>query len=542
MKFATIPVDDAAGAILAHSLQGRSGIIKKGRVLAADDVASLKAAGVAYVMAARLDGSDVPEDEAASTVAQAIAGDAVRVAQPFTGRCNLYAAAKGVLALDTSALDALNRLDEALTVATLAPFERVEPGQMIATIKVIPFAVAKPVVAEAARLAAGGLVSVAPFREKRAGVILTRLKNTKAGVLAKREQVMRDRLVSLGSTLDRCWTVDHDTDSVASAIAAAEQSGLDPIIVFAASAIVDRNDVIPAALVAAGGDVAHLGMPVDPGNLMMVGRLGSADVFGAPSCAGSPKLNGFDWVLERRLAGLAVGRDEIQAMGVGGLLKEIPTRPQPRDVPDDSARREKRIACIVLAAGRSTRMGPNNKLLEPLAGKPVIRHTVEAALASRARPVVVVSGHQSDAVEKALSGLDVRFVHNPDFASGIASSVKAGIAFLAADVDGAIVALGDMPEIEASHLDRMIAAFEPKEGRSIIAPVYQGKRGNPVLWDRRLFPEIEAISGDTGARSVLEANAESVVELDMASPAILLDLDTPDALAAARQRSSTRNQ
>jgi molybdenum cofactor cytidylyltransferase len=331
-------------------------------------------------------------------------------------------------------------------------------------------------------------------------------------------------------------TVAHETGAVAIAIAELRGQGCDPIIVFAASAIVDRNDVIPAALVQAGGEVVHLGMPVDPGNLLMLGRLGAGDVFGAPSCAGSPTLNGFDWVLERRLAGLPVGRSEIQAMGVGGLLKEIATRPQPRENNEDTARREKRIACLILAAGRSSRMGPRNKLLEDLGGIPVVRRTVETALASRARPVVIVTGHQAAEVETALSGLDVTILHNPDYATGMASSLKTGIAALSPNLDGAIVALGDMPEIQATHLERMISAFEPKEHRSIIVPVYEGRRGNPVLWSSELFPAMAGLSGDVGARSIIANNADSVVELDLGTAAVHVDLDTPEALADARKR------
>lgn len=536
MKFGTVSIDEARGAILAHSLQTRAGIIKKGRPLSAADIEKLREAGFEQVMAARLEDSDIGEDEAAALVARAIAGTGVRVAEPFTGRCNLYAVEAGLLTLDVGTLHTINRIDEALTIATVAPFERVEAGQMVATVKVIPFAVPKATVEKSVELGEGGLVSVAPFAAKRAGLILTRLPNTKNSVLNKRERVMAERLAALGSDLDATLSVPHETGAVAKAIATLQAQGRDPIIVFSASAIVDRNDVIPAALVEAGGEVVHLGMPVDPGNLMMTGRLGTADVFGAPSCAGSPKLNGFDWVLERRMAGLPAGPHDIQAMGVGGLLKEIATRPQPREAVDDSARREKRIACVVLAAGRSTRMGQHNKLLEALGGRPVVRRTVEAALASRARPVVVVTGHQADQVEAALAGLDVTFVHNPEFTSGMASSLKAGIAALPDRLDGAIVALGDMPEVGPAHLDRMIAAFEPKEGRSIIVPVHDGRRGNPVLWSAELFPAMERLSGDVGARQLIADNAESVVELDLGTEAVHVDLDTPDALAEARTR------
>ncbi len=330
MKFGPFPIDDAEGLILAHSLKSTRGMIKKGSVLTKDDVATLKSAGRTSIIGARLEPGDVPEDAAAERVARALCGANLRQADAFTGRVNLFAQADGVVVVDRERLLAMNRLDEGLTVATLQPYDRVAAGDMVATIKIIPFAVPERAVAEAEKLASGGHISLAPFQPKSAGLILTQLPQTKASVLKKREQVMANRLEGAGSRLAAVETVPHDTAAVAAAVARMKAAGLDPILVFAASAITDRCDVIPAALDEAGGTVIHMGMPVDPGNLLMMGRLDDADVIGVPSCAGSPKLNGFDWVLERRLAGLPVGREEIASMSLGGLLKEIFTRPQPR--------------------------------------------------------------------------------------------------------------------------------------------------------------------------------------------------------------------
>ena len=538
MRFATFALAQAEGAILAHSLATPDGVLKKGRRLSARDVALLARAGHASVIAARLEPGDVAEDEAAHRIARALAGAGVRVTEPFTGRANLHATAAGLAAIARDVIDRLNSVDEGLTVATLAPFERIAAGEMVATVKVIPFALPEAVVAQAERVAGAAAVSVAAFAAHTAGLVLTRLPGTKESVLKKRERVMADRLAALGSRMARSEIVAHTESAISQAVVRMKNEGLSPIIVFAASAIVDRGDVVPAGVVAAGGEVVHLGMPVDPGNLMMLGRVGEADVIGAPSCAGSPKLNGFDWVLERRLAGLAVGAREIAGMGVGGLLKEIASRPQPRAgasaMDNDGGRREPRVAVVVLAAGRSTRMG-SNKLLEPVGGVPMVRLAVEAALASRARPVHVVTGHQADAVAAALAGLPVTLVPNADFASGLASSLKAGIASLAGTTcDAAVVMLGDMPRVEGRHVDRLIAAFAPKEGRSIVVPVKAGKRGNPVLWGAELFGEMLEVAGDTGARHLIGQHADSVAEVDLDTDAIFLDVDTPEALARVR--------
>lgn len=333
MKFATFPLAEAEGLVLAHTLETPTGTFKKGRVLSTSDVSSIAASGRSQVIGARLEAGDVDEDRAAARVASVVAGPCTRIAEAVTGRANLYATVAGILLIDTERLLDINRIDEGLTVATLPAYDRVQAGEMLATIKIIPFAVPEAVVAEAERHAAGPpLIAIAPFRAKTAGLILTELPQTKASVLKKRERVTSERLASAGSKLGTVETVPHDKSAVAAAIIRMHKAGHDPILVFAASAIVDREDVIPAALVEAGGQAMQVGMPVDPGNLIMVGRLGEADVIGVPSCAGSPKLNGFDWVLERRLAGLQVGRQEITAMSIGGLLKEIPTRPQPRDM------------------------------------------------------------------------------------------------------------------------------------------------------------------------------------------------------------------
>ncbi len=332
MRFAIVPVAEAEGAVLAHSVGVGDGRLKKGRILSGADLAALSAAGATEVMAARLEPGDVAEDEAARRVAAAIAGPGTATALAFTGRANIHAAAAGIVVIDRDRLIALNAIDEGLTVATLAPFDTVMPEQMLATVKIIPFALSENVLAEAEAILKGAshLISVAPFTARSAALILTRVDGTRASLIDKRIKVIGDRLERLGSKLGKTIVVAHEIAAVREAVHAQATAGLEPLLVFGASAIVDRGDVIPAAIVSAGGIVDHLGMPVDPGNLLLVGRLRGATVIGVPSCASSPKLNGFDWVLGRVLAGLPVGRAEIVGMAPGGLLMEIPTRPQPR--------------------------------------------------------------------------------------------------------------------------------------------------------------------------------------------------------------------
>jgi len=552
MKFGEVPVAEAEGAILAHSLRIGTIALKKARVLSRADLDLITEAGLSRIVVARLEAGDVGEDEAARLVAASAAGDEIEPAAPFTGRANLFAKARGLLVFDRERLDRLNLVDEAITLGTLPPFAVVEPRMMVGTVKIIPFAAPAEAVercVEAAR-SVGPLLRVAPFQPHSAGLIQTRLPGLKESILDKTREVTEGRLKALGCRLvieERCG---HETAELAPLIRDAMGHGIDILLIHGASAILDRRDVIPAAIVAAGGRVDHFGMPVDPGNLLLLGHVNARPVLGLPGCARSPKVNGFDWVLERLVAGLPVGPAEIMRMGSGGLLAEIPSRPLPRAEATQASERKSeakpqgpRIGALLLAAGQSRRMGGPNKLLAAIDGTPMVAHVARRLLASRARPIVAVLGNQADTVDIALGKLPVKRVRNPEFAAGLSTSLKRGIAALPSDLDGVIVCLGDMPLISGRHLERLIAAFNPLEGRAIIVPTRRGKRGNPVLWSRQFFPEMTGLAGDVGAKHLIGEHAEFVAEVEMDDAAVLVDIDTPEALDAFREkRNSAREQ
>ncbi|MGL4240066.1 MAG: NTP transferase domain-containing protein, partial [Beijerinckiaceae bacterium] len=322
--------------------------------------------------------------------------------------------------------------------------------------------------------------------------------------------------------------VHHTVDDLAEVLPRAAALGADITVVFGASAITDRRDVIPAALEAAGGEVIHVGMPVDPGNLLMLGKLNGRPVIGAPGCARSPKENGFDWVLERLVADLKVTSADIRRMGVGGLLMEIISRPQPRD-PESMDRPQ--VAAIVLAAGKGTRMG-GAKMTARYAGKPLVRHAHDAAAEAGLAPILTVVGHDAARVSEALTGVDTQLVENPDYAEGMSTSLKAGIAALPDAAAGAVVLLGDMPLVTRGIVDRLVSAFAANPGAKAVVPMAGGQRGNPILIGRALFPAVMKLEGDVGARKLLDAAAGSVVEVPIDDGAVLTDVDTPEALAA----------
>lgn len=536
MLFDRVGISMARGATLAHSVHAGERLFRKGHVLSETDIDSLNNAGVNDIVVVWLEPDDIGEDEAAARIARPLAGRAVRIGAAFTGRANLYAETHGILRIDPVTVGRINAVDEAITLATLPPFSRVEPRQMLATIKIIPFAVAKRIIRAIEDLVGSSpIVEVTAFATKKVALISTFLTGTRPQLLGKSASAVSARVEALGSKLIMEQRVPHEDGALASAIESALAIGADPILIFGASAITDRRDVVPSAILRAGGRIERFGMPVDPGNLLLLGHVGSTTIIGLPGCARSPKRNGFDFVLERVLADIAITSTDIAAMGVGGLLAEIQTRPQPREAPLVGTPRAPDVAAIVLAAGQSLRMG-FNKLTAELAGEPLVRRVAKAAMASQASNVLVVTGNEASAVEAALGDLPVTCVHNADFRLGLSTSLKIAIRAVPDKCDAAVVLLGDMPGISAGMIDKLIAAFNPEEGRAICVASHDGKRGNPVLWSRRFFSEMQALEGDVGAKQLIMANEELVCDVEMGSDAPLVDIDVPDTLTAFAAR------
>jgi molybdenum cofactor cytidylyltransferase len=537
--FGEFPLAECDGLLLAHSLRLPDRIMKKGRRLTGADIPLLAAAGIDKVHGARLDGGDVDENAAAGLVAAALTGSGIATRAPHAGRCNLYAVERGLVTVDAGIIDSINRIDEAVTVATLQPLSAVRKGAVVATVKIIPLAVERSLIdACVAESGQGAVLGLLPFQPKRAALIVTEQpgeppRNYVAAVTSSRR-----RMEELGSHLGLVQRCAHDTAAVATSLRELLAAGSSLIMISGTSVPKDRADTVPAAIVAAGGEIVHFGMPVEPGNMLLLARIGEVPVIILPGCARSRRSNGLDWVLQRMLAGLPMGREQIMGMGAGGLIRspaeaeEDENAVQPEPVRVAAGRR---VGALVLAAGSGSRMGGANKLLQPVQGVPMLRRVVNAALASRCTSVRVVTGFAADDSQACLAGLDVAFTHNPDYPTGMASSLRCGLAALNPEADAAVVLLADMPFIDGGHIDRLIDAFDPDRPR-IVAPVKDGRRGNPVLWPRAFFAEMRAVEGDVGARELLRRHAGQVVSVACEDDAIFADIDTPAALGEVAGR------
>ncbi|SMF68769.1 molybdenum cofactor cytidylyltransferase [Xaviernesmea oryzae] len=538
MRYGTFELGEAEGTVLAHSIRLPSGRVPKGQVLSQDDIARLSEEGVVSVVAVRLDPGDMLEDEAAATIAGAIAPDNLRFSEATTGRVNIYARVDGLFVADRAVVDALNRIDPAITLACLADHVAVRAGDMVATVKIIPLAVGGDKVAQAVSLLSEAVAfEVKTFRPRAVTLVATELPSLKASVMDRTARLLEQRLAPSGSRLIKEIRIPHSADRLTEVLRELKSREIDEpamVIVFGASAVADADDVIPAAIRRAGGEVEQVGMPVDPGNLLVLGRIGEVPVLGAPGCARSPKENGFDWVLNRLMAGETPTSFDITGMGVGGLLMEIPTRPRPRD-----ATAEKKVTlsvgALLLAAGQARRMGKEgpHKLLAEFGGVPLVRRSAEVLSASQASPVVAVTGHRREEIEAALAGLDIPLHFNSGYASGMAGSLVTGFsAPELAEKDGILVMLADMPGVTTDHVNMLIGAFREAGGGVVVRSVSEGKRGNPIILPRVAYDAVLRLEGDVGARAIIENSGLSVIDVDI-GPAAHLDVDTPEAVTAA---------
>ena len=333
MFFGKLPLAQAAQAIIAHSIKLKHTTLKKGRILTDKDIQDLQAAGLESIVVARLEAGDIGEDQAAQALARAVINDNLESDNPFTGRCNIRAKQQGLLQVNAAGIEHINRVHESLTIATLADLTLIKPGEMVATVKIIPFAVDGAILEsclDAARKHVP-ILQILPFSDKRVGFIQTMSTGTRKQVLDKTTAVLEQRLAPLQCRITGELRCRHDNAELEQAVRTMLDRDIDILLIIGASVIVDRRDIIPTAIEANGGEIIHFGMPTDPGNLLLLARHGTLPVLGLPGCARSPKRNGLDLILERLAAGIPVTSSDVMALGHGGLLQEIKSRPQPRE-------------------------------------------------------------------------------------------------------------------------------------------------------------------------------------------------------------------
>jgi len=320
MIFGNWPIEETEGAMLGYAITAGAHSFRKGTVLTRDALDILQEHSITHVFAARLEDDDIGEDEAALAVGNLLICENIEAGKPVAGRINLFARHDGLFRARAAAIDAINLLDPRISVATLRNDCRVKSGQMIATVKIIPFAVPAKLIDNLRRPSAAQVIlDVRPFKALKIGIIQSQLPSIRDSVLDKTSKLIAKRIEHNYGAVGGERRVIHELDALKHSIIELKNT-CDLILIFSASSIADEADIVPRSILASGGEILRIGMPVDPGNLLVLARLEEKYIIVAPGSARSARENSLDWILDRLMAGVNLDSDDLGKMGVGGLL------------------------------------------------------------------------------------------------------------------------------------------------------------------------------------------------------------------------------
>ena len=531
MKIEHLDPKESKGSILAQSYNLSERKLSKGTRVSEAIVELLNKENIKTILCAVPHENDLDEDAAAEAISNAIDRNRLYAEEASTGRVNFRTPALGVVRYNRELIKKINLVDESIAFSIVEHNQLLAKNDLIATLKIIPFFVSKIYVEQVvALLSKHEIFKIHRLEEKKVGFIQTYYAWQKRSIFKATSNVTRSRLDALGCLLEKETLIPHDHESLCSEIKSSLDSGTQVLLISGASAITDRSDYIPKAILSVGGEIIQYGLAVDPGNLLLIGKIGGTTVIGMPGCARSPKLNGFDWVLQLLMANIPITKEELADMGAGGLLMEIASRPLPRALSKSVNKREKKIMGVILAAGNSTRMGKDNKLLRNVGDASLVRNTAVEMLNSDVDSCSIVLGYQSDKVAEVIKDLNINLILNPFWQEGQASSLKAALNTLDDTYSDLLIMLGDLPGVKSRHINRVIEEHLLTNNRrsKITIPSFNGKKGNPVIWGRSFFPDLSNLEGDVGGRALFKHHPAAINLLDMDDPAVVTDTDTPE--------------
>jgi molybdenum cofactor cytidylyltransferase len=531
MKILGLDPQESLGSVIAQTYNLPGKTISKGTFMTSEIVDYFKEGDVQNILCAVPDNDDIHEDEAANIISNAIDRSHLYTESASTGRVNFKSRSLCLVRYERELIKEVNLVDESIAFSIVEHNQLLAKNDLIATLKIIPFFTQKKYVDQVISiLAKNELFKTHSLNKKEVSLIQTSFEWQKKSMFKATSNVTRNRLEALDCSLNEEKLIRHDFEVLRSEIRSSIESGIDILLISGASAIIDRSDYIPKAILSEGGEIIQYGLAVDPGNLLLIGKVGNTTVIGMPGCARSPKLNGFDWVLQLLMADIPINREELADMGAGGLLMEIASRPLPRALAKSVSKREKKVMGVILAAGNSTRMGKDNKLLRNIGTAPLIRNTAIEMLKSDLDTCSIVLGYQSDKVADVIKDLNINLILNPLWKEGQASSLRAAINSLDPTYSDLLIMLGDLPGIKSSHINSIIEEHLLTDNRKskMTIPSFKGQKGNPVIWGRSFFHDLSNLEGDVGGRVLFSQHPAAINLIEMDDPSVVTDTDTPE--------------
>ena len=525
MKIFEKNTHETFGYLLIHSVFLKDGRIRKGKIIDKDDISLMKKSGIEKVYVGEFGEDDISENSASSLIAKAIATNEFSISPTLSGKTNITSTSDGLIEIYEDNVKNLNNLSPNIAVSTLNNHDVIYRGDHIVSVKIISYSISSSDLDKIIKfLKKNKIIKPKKFKSMRFGVIYTTAKNEKISLIEKAKKSLKSRISDYNSTIMEERVISHDYLTIKENIDQLKDHNINCILLFLSTSITDVNDIVPSVINDLGGEIKSFGMPIDPGNLTLSGKIAELNIIVAAGSARSDSLNGLDWHLNCIHANIEVTQEMVNSLGVGGLLKDIDFAVKRKRVSKAIDTKKSNIAAVVLCAGESKRMGIRNKLLLKVEGKSLIRRYIDNISKSNVSEIVIVTGHQSFEIEKELDGFDLKFIHNEKYKDGMSTSLNTGINSLSKNINAAIICLPDMPMIGIYEINKLIEYYNPKIGNEICVATYNDQRGNPVLWDRKYFEKLMQITGDKGGRYLLPKFIDKSVEVKLGE-AVTFDVD-----------------
>ena len=534
MEFKNFPLYDALGVITCSKISLGNRFIASGKMLDYSDISALRSAGYSFVSGAKLSSSDVVKSTAITKIASVVAGENTAYYLDDDNRCFIYAEKNGIANINQERINRFNNLGLEVILATAPVFHQAVKGQLLAVISIIPPAITEDVLQQYLQttFGMGALVSVLAYKPKK--VYFIQSSNPK-----KNEEYEKNILTNITARLDALGVgisynahCEHLLEKIENEISKALYSDAEIIIISGAVANYHKEDVLMKALVDAGADIIASYIPSFPSaNIIIADYKKHKQIVVLPEGCDKSDYNAVDLILKKLVAGYPLNKDELFNLGAGGLLAREVWQPIDIDKLDGLVKvaadeNSSGIAAIILAAGKGSRIGGDNKLLYEIDDETIVTKVVKAALASKASPVIVVTGFEQEFIADELKDKDVKLVYNSDYASGINTSIRTGLESLNNAVRGAIIIPADMPFITSDHLNRLIDAFDPLNKKALCVSTYKKVKVNPALWARKLFDNVKIIPENAKVHPVLVEHSDYIAEVPLLNDNEALDINT----------------
>lgn len=544
MKYGEFKINQSEGVILCSDIALGGFFLPKGHKVTQEDIALFKGFDIYSIFGVLFEDGDVDFKVAQQQIAAQICGSGLGFANDADGICRIVAGYDGVFVADDIRLDKFNGFNDKVVLNVIKPYTAVKSGEVVAELEVVaPLIEEKDVDDIIFRLSGNeNLLSVSKIKEKKAVLLYPHLLNDEAENKHFTSVVMKlvTNLADVGLVFEREVSSRYNKDAVADSLFDAYALGADVVFVLSPLKSVGRHDVIASAVSAAVDEIVNFSVPVVSASELILAQKDETKVIVIPFAYDTIDSSETDRLIKRAVFSEYLSEAMFVRKHAGHIFKGIAVdeKMQKRLImpKGQSAADKADIGIVVLAAGQGRRAGLNKLMTEGKNGEPLFLKAVYAAIASKARPVFVVTGYRHEELEEWLEKLDVNVLYNPSYTTGIRTSIAMGLKSVPSSCDGAILLPADMPGVEASDLNKLITKFDKTADKQLCVLTHKGVKSNPVLWSKSLYDKADIVPENAAMRAVFVEHADYTKAIEIKDAKKLRDVNFPNDVEEFKQQ------